>query len=81
MRTSLLIYTNLRLTSGISFGSEYVPKVMFTLQIVVVHAMLLRDKCKIPTIRIKICTWDNENVSVAAYMNRISRNGFVAKLE
>ena len=53
---------------------------MFTLQIVVVYSVLLRDKCKNPTIRIKGCTWDNENVSVAAYMNRISRNGFVAEL-
>ena len=31
-----------------------------------VYAILLRDKCNIPTIRIKGFTWDNENVSVAA---------------
>ena len=48
---------------------------MSTLKIVVVYAMLLRDKFKIPTIRIKGCTWDNECVSVAAYTNRFSRNG------
>ena len=53
---------------------------MFTMEIVVVYVMLLRDTCKIPTIRIKGCPWDNENVSVAAHMNRISRNGFVSKL-
>ena len=52
---------------------------MSTLSIVVVYEMLLSDKCKIPTIRIKGYTGDNENVSVTAYMNRISRNGFVTK--
>ena len=45
-----------------------------------VYAILLRDKCNIPTIRIKGCTWDNEIVSVAAYMNRIFTQWFRRKV-